>query len=332
MADVVGRLFHEFAITLASTIVISAFVALTLVPMMCARLLRPPKERHVGPIGRATEAVIAGTIALYGRLLDRVLARRVPMLMAAIGTFILTVYLVFTAPTGFFPTQDVGILQGITEAPASVSRAAMAESQQKVAEVLLADKDVVSLASFIGVDGTNATLNSGRLVINLRAKSERSSLIETIARLQRAVRTVPGIRLTLQPVQDLTIDTTVSAARCPVESPTPASMMMSAYLSASPSTSLRTGLPVILKQLKPADGMVSLRNWVNLKLLSCGSASISATCPGPRSLARITARLVATVVLPMPPLIPPQSTITCEFSFRTAGDKNKKDSFRSQRE
>jgi multidrug efflux pump len=213
MADVVGRLFHEFAITLASTIVISAFVALTLVPMMCARLLRPPEERHAGPLGRATERVIAGTIALYGGLLDHVLARRAPMLMVAVGTFMLTVYLVFTAPTGFFPSQDVGILQGITEAPAGVSRATMAESQQKVAEALLADKDVVSLASFIGVDGANATLNSGRMMINLRAKSERGPLSETLERLQSTARSIPGTHLSLQPVQDLTIDTNVSAAR-----------------------------------------------------------------------------------------------------------------------
>lgn len=213
MADVVGRLFHEFAITLAATIVISAFVALTLVPMMCARLLRPAKEKHPGPLGRAAEAAIDKSIALYGRLLDRVLAHRLPMLAAAAGTLALTVYLVMTAPTGFFPTQDVGILQGITEGPGNVSRAAMVERQQKVAEVLLADRDVVSLASFIGVDGANPTLNSGRFAIDLRPKKERGSLSDTMARLQRAARSVPGIRLTLQPVQDLTIDTTVSAAR-----------------------------------------------------------------------------------------------------------------------
>ncbi len=213
MADVVGRLFHEFAITLAATIVISAFVALTLVPMMCARLLRPAGQKHPGPLGRATEAVINKSIEIYGRLLDRVLAHRMPMLLAAIGTLALTVYLVMTAPTGFFPTQDVGILQGITECPGNVSRAAMVERQQKVADVLLADRDVVSLASFVGVDGTNPTLNSGRFVINLREKKDRGAQADTIARLQHAVRIVPGIRLTLQPVQDLTIDTSISAGR-----------------------------------------------------------------------------------------------------------------------
>lgn len=213
MADVVGRLFHEFAITLAATIVISAFVALTLVPMMCARLLRPTEEKHLGPLGRATEALINRSIEIYGGLLDKVLAHRMPMLLAAVGSLALTVYLVMTAPTGFFPTQDVGILQGITECPADVSRAAMVERQTKVAEVLLADKDVVSLASFIGVDGTNPTLSNGRFVIDLRAKSDRGSQSDTIARLQRAARAVPGIRLTLQPVQDLTIDTAVSAGR-----------------------------------------------------------------------------------------------------------------------
>ncbi|MDR3438656.1 efflux RND transporter permease subunit [Telmatospirillum sp.] len=213
MADVVGRLFHEFAITLAATIVVSAVVSLTLVPMMCARLLRPPKERHVGAAGRAVESAIAGSIAVYGRLLDRVLEHRPATLLVAAATFALTVFLVVTAPTGFFPTQDVGILQGVTVAPAGVSRTAMAERQRKVAEILLADKDVVSLSSFIGVDGSNVTLNNGRLVINLKAKGERGSLAATMARLQRSAGAVPGIHLTLQPVQDLTIDTNVSAAR-----------------------------------------------------------------------------------------------------------------------
>ncbi|PKU25449.1 efflux RND transporter permease subunit [Telmatospirillum siberiense] len=213
MADVVGRLFHEFAITLAATIVVSAIVSLTLVPMMSARLLRSPEQRKAGPLARAMEGTISRSIAGYGRLLDVVLEHRTATLMVAIGTFALTVLLVVTAPTGFFPTQDVGILQGVTVAPAGVSRAAMAERQRKVAEVLLADKDVVSLSSFIGVDGTNATLNNGRLVVNLKGKGERGPLGSTIARLQAAAGAVPGIHLTLQPVQDLTIDTNVSAAR-----------------------------------------------------------------------------------------------------------------------
>jgi multidrug efflux pump len=213
MADVVGRLFHEFAITLAATIVISAVVALTLVPMLCGRLLRQPQDRRPGRINRRMEAAFAKVLGGYARLLEIVLAHRGPTLLVAIATFALTVFLIFTAPTGFFPTQDVGILQGITGAPATISRDAMVDRQQQVAAIMLADRDVVSLSSYIGVDGTNATLNAGRLVINLRPKADRGALSDTMERLQRAAAAVPGINLTLQPVQDLTIDTVVSAAR-----------------------------------------------------------------------------------------------------------------------
>jgi multidrug efflux pump len=213
MAEVVGRLFHEFAITLAATIVISAGVSLSLVPMLCGRLLRPLGERRPGRLGRLMEERFASLVALYGRLLDRVLAHRAATLAVAVATTLLTVYLVATAPTGFFPTQDSGILQGVTTAPASVSRAEMASRQQRLATVLLTEPDVVSLASFIGVDGTNPTLNSGRLIINLRPKEQRGALADTLARLQRTAASVSGIRLTVQPVQDLTIDTSVSAAR-----------------------------------------------------------------------------------------------------------------------
>jgi multidrug efflux pump len=213
MADVVGRLFHEFAITLAATIIISAVVSLTLVPMLCARLLRAPQAREPGRMSRATSTAFDGIVAGYGRLLDRVLAHRPAALLVAIGTGALTVYLVMTAPTGFFPTQDSGILQGITQAPAPVSRDEMAARQQRVAAVLVADPDIASLSSFVGVDGTNPTLNTGRFSINLKPKDQRGSLDATIARLQQAAAQVPGIKLTLQPVQDLTIDTNVSAGR-----------------------------------------------------------------------------------------------------------------------
>ncbi|WP_284948238.1 efflux RND transporter permease subunit [Acidisoma cladoniae] len=213
MADVVGRLFHEFAITLAATIVISAVVSLTLVPMLCGRLLRPPQVRHPGRLNRGAEAAFAKLVAAYARLLDTVLAHRLPTLLVAIGTCALTLYLVFTAPTGFFPTQDVGILQGVTTGPASISHEAMADRQQRVAAIVLADPDVISLSSYIGVDGTNPTLSDGRMTINLRPKAQRGALTTTLARLQRSTAAVPGIQLTLQPVQDLTIDTIASPGR-----------------------------------------------------------------------------------------------------------------------
>jgi len=211
MAEVVGRLFHEFAITLAATIVLSAVVSLTLVPMLCARLLRPDRAR--GRVAAWSEAAFERLIALYGRALDVVLKRFWPMLTVVAATAALTVLLVLTAPTGFFPTQDTGLIQGITQAPGSVSHGEMIARQQRLAEALLADPEVASLASQIGVDGTNPTHTVGRLQLTLRPKGQRGPLQATLDRLQAIAATVPGIRLTLQPVQDLTIDTVVSAGR-----------------------------------------------------------------------------------------------------------------------
>ncbi|KQT61620.1 multidrug transporter [Methylobacterium sp. Leaf456] len=229
MADVVGRLFREFAITLSATIVISAVVSLTLVPMMCARLLKPVAHGADGPVARR-EGFLArfgrrlndGVIAAYGRALRVVLAHQGLTLLVTLGTVALTAYLLVVIPKGFFPVQDTGVIQGISQADQSVSYEAMAERQQALADVVLQDPDVASLSSFIGVDGQNVTLNSGRFLINLKPKEQRASDASAIIRrLTLATANVPGVRLYMQPVQDLTIDTAVSATQYQVilESP-----------------------------------------------------------------------------------------------------------------
>src|SRR5207245_2307071 len=167
MGDVVGRLFREFAITLGITILISAAVSLTLTPMMCARLLRRTPEKEQSAFYRASQRVFDRTIEGYGRTLCWVLARQGATLLVAIGTLVLTVLLYIIVPKGFFPVQDTGVILGISEAPQSVSFVAMAARQQALAKVILNDPAVESLSSFIGVDGTNTTLNSGRILINL---------------------------------------------------------------------------------------------------------------------------------------------------------------------
>jgi multidrug efflux pump len=212
MADVVGRLFREFAITLAVAILISLVVSLTLTPMMCARLLkREPKEAEQGRFYRSSGAAIDWMIAAYGRKLKWVLKHQPLTLMVAIGTLALTVFLYMVVPKGFFPVQDTGVIQGISEAPQSISFAAMSERQQELAKVILADPAVESLSSYIGVDGDNSTLNSGRLLINLKSHSNRDlSATEVIARLQPELDKLIGIRLFMQPVQDLTIEDRVS--------------------------------------------------------------------------------------------------------------------------
>jgi multidrug efflux pump len=217
MADVVGRLFHEFALTLAITIVISAFVSLTLVPMLCARLLRRPSFSTPTPSDAprpADRSTLEWVIAGYGRLLDRVLQHPSAMLMMFLATMAVTVGLAIQIPKGFFPLQDTGVIQAVTEAPQSISFAAMAARQQALAAVILKDPDVESLASYIGVDGTNPSLSSGRMLINLRPRAARGSSAAAISRrLQAATASLAGISVTLQPVQDLTIDTNVSAGQ-----------------------------------------------------------------------------------------------------------------------
>jgi multidrug efflux pump len=213
MGDVVGRLFHEFAITLAVTIVISAVVSLTLVPMMCAKLIRhhPDAERSSFDLG--AERVFNATIALYGRALNLVLDRQPLTLLVAVLTLALTLILYVLIPKGFFPAQDTGMIQGISEASQSISYKAMAGLQKQLAEVILKDPDVEGLSSFIGVDGTNQTQNTGRFLINLKPHDKRNlTAAEIIRRLQKEVSGVVGVALYMQPVQDLTIDATVSRA------------------------------------------------------------------------------------------------------------------------
>ncbi|MGA8146212.1 MAG: MdtB/MuxB family multidrug efflux RND transporter permease subunit [Gallionellaceae bacterium] len=211
MGDVVGRLFREFAVTLAVSILISAVVSLTLTPMMCARLLHHTPPEQQGRFYRASGAFIDRVIARYGIWLNWVLDRQGATLLVAIGTLVLTVLLYVFIPKGFFPVQDTGVIQAITEAPQSISFAAMAERQQVVADTVLADPAVDSLSSFIGVDGANVTLNSGRMLINLKPKAERDADASgVIRRLQTKLDKLGGITTYMQPVQDLTIEDRVS--------------------------------------------------------------------------------------------------------------------------
>ncbi len=211
MGDVVGRLFREFAITLAVAILISAVVSLTLTPMMAAKLLRhTPPERQTR-FYVASGRFLDGVIARYAKMLNWVLDRQTATLIVAIATLLLTALLYVVVPKGFFPLQDTGVIQAITEAPQSISFAAMAERQQALAKTILADPAVSSLSSFIGVDGQNATLNSGRMLINLKPKAERDrDIAVVIRRLTQSAQAVNGIDLYLQPVQDLTIEDRVS--------------------------------------------------------------------------------------------------------------------------
>ncbi len=212
MGDVIGRLFREFAITLAVSILISAVISLTLTPMMCARLLHHTPDAEQGRFYRASGRFFDSLIAAYGRCLRWVLAHQALTLLVAALTLALTAELYLSIPKGFFPVQDTGVIQGITEASQDVSFAAMAERQAALGARILEDTDdVESLSSFIGVDGTNATLNTGRLSINLKPIDQRSARAPAIIRrLQELVASVPGITLYLQPVQDITIETTVS--------------------------------------------------------------------------------------------------------------------------
>jgi multidrug efflux pump len=211
MGDVVGRLFREFAITLSVTILISAVVSLTLVPMACAKLLKPESHDQENAFQRNSREAFDWIIEMYGHALTWVLDHQPFTLMIALATFVLTGWLYMVIPKGFFPLQDTGVIQAISEAPQSVSYAAMAERQQQLASIILKDPDVVSLSSFIGVDGTNATLNSGRLLINLKPYSERKADVTTIMRrIQSSIAPLTGITLYMQPVQDLTIEGTVS--------------------------------------------------------------------------------------------------------------------------
>jgi multidrug efflux pump len=210
MGDVVGRLFRQFAVTLAVTIVISAVVSLTLVPMLCAKILKHRRREEENRFQRKTAEMFDRIIAAYGRWLNWVLDRQFATLLVAIATLVLTIILYIIIPKGFFPIQDTGLIQGISEASQSISFAAMSERQAALGKKILEDPAVDSLSSFIGVDGTNTTLNSGRFLINLKKHGTRDDVRTVIARLQKSARDVTGIGLYMQPVQDLTIEDRVS--------------------------------------------------------------------------------------------------------------------------
>jgi multidrug efflux pump len=211
MGDIVGRLFREFAVTLSVTILVSAVVSLTLTPMMCSRLLRPKSDAKPGRFYEASERVFNRVITFYGRTLQWVLKRQGATLLVAAAMLVLTVWLYIIVPKGFFPVQDTGVIQGISEAAQDISFTAMADRQRALAQVILKDPAVESLSSFIGVDGINATLNSGRILINLKPLDVRKiSASEVIRRLQPELADVEGITLYMQPIQDLTVEDRVS--------------------------------------------------------------------------------------------------------------------------
>jgi multidrug efflux pump len=211
MSDVVGRLFREFAITLAVTILVSAVVSLTLTPMMCSRILQDKKTAKQTRFYYWSEHIFNSVIASYGRALKVVLRYRFATLMVTISTFVATVLLFIVIPKGFFPVQDTGVILGISEAPQTVSFASMAERQQRIVDVVLQDPAVDNVSSFIGIDGTNTTLNSGRIQINLKPLDERKvSATDVIRRMQSKLQSVQDIQLFLQPLQDLTVEDRVS--------------------------------------------------------------------------------------------------------------------------
>ena len=209
MQDVVGRLFREFAVTLAVTILISAVVSLTLVPMLCAKLLKHRPERLSGRTKH--EGWFQLLLDWYGGTLTWVLDHQRITLYIAIGTLAVTAMLYILIPKGFFPVQDTGLIQGVSDAGESISYAEMARRQQSLAQAILNDPDVASLSSFIGIDGNNVTLNSGRFLINLKPRGVRKENLTTVLRrLRDETANVPGITLYMQPVQDLTLDNTLS--------------------------------------------------------------------------------------------------------------------------
>jgi multidrug efflux pump len=211
MGDIVGRLFREFAVTLAVTILVSAVVSLTLTPMMCAKLLKHSPEAEQSRFYRVTEKGWKAIISFYDRTLQVVLRHQTMTLLVAAGTLVLTIVLYIYVPKGFFPIQDTGVIQGVSEASETVSFPEMARMQQQLGEIILKDPAVESLSSFIGIDGINTTLSSGRILINLKPLEERGlSAVEVIRRLQPELAQVAGITLFMQPVQDITVEDRVS--------------------------------------------------------------------------------------------------------------------------
>jgi multidrug efflux pump len=211
MGDVVGRLFREFAVTLAVTIIVSAVVSLTLTPMMASRILKHNPHEHQGRFYQASERAFEGMIAFYGRTLKVVLRYQTITLLIAVATLLLTVYLYVIIPKGFFPVQDTGVIQGITQASQTIGSKSMALKQQEVAKLILQDPAVESLSSFIGADGTNTTLNSGRMSINLKPLDQRDlNASDVVRRLQSKLKNVQDIQVFMQPVQNITVDDRVS--------------------------------------------------------------------------------------------------------------------------
>jgi multidrug efflux pump len=211
MGDIVGRLFREFAVTLAVTILVSAMVSLSLTPMMCAKLLKPHDAAQQSRFYRSSENFYNRVIEFYGRTLKFVLRHQTITLLVTAGTLVLTLFLYIVVPKGFFPVQDTGVILGISEAPQSVSFPALAEHQKALTRIILQDPDVASLSSFIGIDGTNLTPNTGRIQINLKPRDERkATATDIIRRLQPKLAQVEGITLYMQPVQDLTVEDRVS--------------------------------------------------------------------------------------------------------------------------
>jgi len=227
MGDVVGRLFREFAVTLAVTIVVSAVVSLTLTPMMASRILKHNPEEQQSRLFRASEHAFNSMIAFYGRTLKVVLRFQTLTLLVALATLLLTIFLYIYIPKGFFPVQDTGIIQGISQAPPSIGSKAMAEKQMELAKIILQDPAVESLSSFIGADGTNITTNSGRMSINLKPLEQRkTNASDVIRRLQTKLQDVQGIQLFMQPVQNITVDDRVSRTQYQftLEDPDPAEL------------------------------------------------------------------------------------------------------------
>jgi multidrug efflux pump len=239
MGDIVGRLFREFAITLSVTILFSAAVSLTLTPMMCSKLLRRRERAQQSALFRASERWFQAIIDRYAAILRVVLRHQTATLMVALGTLVLTLYLYVVVPKGFFPIQDTGVILGVSEAPESTSFQAMAGRQRALVAVILQDPDVVSLSSFIGVDGTNMTPNSGRIQINLKPRDVRTATAsEIIRRLQDKLSSVSGIQLYMQAVQDLSVEDRVSRTQ------------FQYTLEAADRTELATWVPQLVQKLQ----------------------------------------------------------------------------------
>jgi multidrug efflux pump len=232
MGDITGRLFREFAVTLSVTILISAVVSLTLTPMLCAKLLRHKEASQQNRLYKVSERMFQETIAFYGRTLDWVLGHRTLTMLVAVATLAFTLLLYLVIPKGFFPSQDTGEIQGVSEADQSVSFAEMARLQQRLAAVILEDPAVESLSSFIGVDGTNTTLNSGRIQINLKPLGDRGvSAAKVIHRLQSALARVQGISLYMQPIQDISVEDIVSRTQYQYSLQDPSADELSQYVT-----------------------------------------------------------------------------------------------------